>query len=208
MFAVWVTGKKPKGAGWSLDASLKRDTGKWLQVMGRVRVTNRVVTLEAVDVTLNQGLRRGRGSRARPEPTPPPPPRPRAAADGGLLAADRRRARAAARHRVQDPVRPATWTRSASRTTCCSATRAHAAGRQRARRRSGELRRRGCARCGSTPATCCQAGADRRVVLLLPGIQDIDGMPLETRQGIKPGAAADVLRFQVQAPGLTGDAGR
>ena len=31
-------GKKPKGAGWSLDASLKRDTGKWLQVMGRVRV--------------------------------------------------------------------------------------------------------------------------------------------------------------------------
>ena len=45
-------------------------------------------------------------------------------------------------------------------------------------------------------------------VVLLPGIQDLDGVPLETRPGIKPGAAADVLRFQVLAPGLTGDAGR
>ena len=45
-------------------------------------------------------------------------------------------------------------------------------------------------------------------VLLLPGILDLDGAPLETRPGVKPGAAADVLRFQVLSPGLAGDAGR
>ena len=38
-------------------------------------------------------------------------------------------------------------------------------------------------------------------VVLLPGIKDIDGMPLETRPGVRAGAAADVLRFQVVAPG-------
>ena len=45
-------------------------------------------------------------------------------------------------------------------------------------------------------------------VLLLPGILDIDGAPLETRPGIRPGAAADVLRFQVLSAGLAGDAVR
>ena len=34
-FAVWVTGKKPKGKGFELDASLKRDTDKWIEVVGR-----------------------------------------------------------------------------------------------------------------------------------------------------------------------------
>ena len=44
VFAVWVTGKKPTGPGWSLDAGLKRDTGKWLQVTGRVSTDHGVVT--------------------------------------------------------------------------------------------------------------------------------------------------------------------
>jgi hypothetical protein len=38
-------------------------------------------------------------------------------------------------------------------------------------------------------------------VVLLPGIKDIDGAPLEARPGVRVGAAADVLRFQVVAPG-------
>jgi hypothetical protein len=41
-------------------------------------------------------------------------------------------------------------------------------------------------------------------LVLLPGIVDLDGDPLETRPGIRPGAAIDVLRFQVVAPGLAG----
>ena len=45
-------------------------------------------------------------------------------------------------------------------------------------------------------------------VLLLPGIQDLDGAPLETRAGVRPGAAVDVLRFQVLSAGLAGDSVR
>lgn len=32
LFALWVTGRRPKGEGFSLDAGLKRDTNKWLEV--------------------------------------------------------------------------------------------------------------------------------------------------------------------------------
>jgi hypothetical protein len=39
-------------------------------------------------------------------------------------------------------------------------------------------------------------------LLLLPGIKDIDGLPLESRPGKNPGQAADVLRFQVTGGGL------
>ena len=39
-------------------------------------------------------------------------------------------------------------------------------------------------------------------LLLLPGIVDLDGLPLETRPGKNPGAATDILRFQVAAGGL------
>ncbi|HEX9186825.1 MAG TPA: Ig-like domain-containing protein, partial [Vicinamibacteria bacterium] len=39
-------------------------------------------------------------------------------------------------------------------------------------------------------------------LILLPGIVDLDGLPLETRPGKNPGQAADVLRFQVAGGGL------
>ena len=35
LYAVWVTGRKPKGSGWELDSGLKRDTGKWVEVIGK-----------------------------------------------------------------------------------------------------------------------------------------------------------------------------
>jgi hypothetical protein len=75
VFSVWVTGKKPKGPGWNLDAGLKRDTGKWLQVTGRVRVNGRVVTLQALDVALAKPP--SAEAQAQAPPPPPPPPRPR-----------------------------------------------------------------------------------------------------------------------------------
>jgi hypothetical protein len=37
-------------------------------------------------------------------------------------------------------------------------------------------------------------------ILLLPGIVDLEGMPLEARPGARASAATDVLRFQI-APG-------
>ena len=50
LFAVWVSGKKSKGSGWALDASLKRDTGKWMEVVGRVETRNGVVYIRASEV--------------------------------------------------------------------------------------------------------------------------------------------------------------
>jgi len=41
-------------------------------------------------------------------------------------------------------------------------------------------------------------------LLLLPGIVDLEGLPLQTRPGFDPGAAIDVLRFQVARGLLTG----
>jgi hypothetical protein len=41
-------------------------------------------------------------------------------------------------------------------------------------------------------------------ILLLPGIVDVDGMPLQARAGARPGGATDVLRFQIAVPGLLG----
>ena len=38
VYAIWVTGRKPKGSGFELDIGLKRDTEKWLQVVGISKV--------------------------------------------------------------------------------------------------------------------------------------------------------------------------
>jgi hypothetical protein len=58
--AVWVVGKSPKGSGFSLDATLRSDTGRWLEVIGKPETANGVVYIRAQSVHL-----------AKP-PTPPP----------------------------------------------------------------------------------------------------------------------------------------
>ncbi len=75
LFAVWITKKKPKGEGFELDLSLKRDTGKWLEVTGRVETRRGIVYVAAEQVLLTSA----------PTPTsqalaaPPPPERPKKA---------------------------------------------------------------------------------------------------------------------------------
>jgi hypothetical protein len=74
-FAVWVTGKKPKGKGFDLDTGLKRDTGKWMEVIGKPATRGGVTYIQAVQVSLS----------APPTPTAqalppvPPPERPKVA---------------------------------------------------------------------------------------------------------------------------------
>jgi hypothetical protein len=76
LYAVWVSGKKPKGSGWALDASLKRDTGKWMEVVGRPETRNGVVYIRAAEVKLSSG----KTATAQPaQPPPPPPERPKVA---------------------------------------------------------------------------------------------------------------------------------
>jgi hypothetical protein len=69
IFSVWVTGRKPKGDGFELDIGLKRDTGKWLLVVGRVETRGNYVYLRASHVALSSAPT---PTAAAQEPSPPP----------------------------------------------------------------------------------------------------------------------------------------
>jgi hypothetical protein len=71
LFAVWVTNKKPKGDGFELDPSIRRDTSRWVEVIGRPTTRNGVVTIDALQVTLTPPPT----ATAEAAPTPPPPER-------------------------------------------------------------------------------------------------------------------------------------
>jgi hypothetical protein len=75
LYAVWVTGKKPKGDGFELDAGLKRDTGKWLEVVGRPETVRGVTYIRASHVSLSAPPSPDAKVVAN-EPPPPPPRRP------------------------------------------------------------------------------------------------------------------------------------
>jgi hypothetical protein len=52
--AIWVTGKKPQGKGWSLDPSYKGDTVRWLEVTGKLENKTGVTVLRASRVILTR----------------------------------------------------------------------------------------------------------------------------------------------------------
>src|SRR5262249_62121445 len=64
--AVWVTNRKPKGEGFSLDASLKRDTGKWMEVVGRVSTVGGVTYIQAAKVSLGSAPAAAAAAPAEP----------------------------------------------------------------------------------------------------------------------------------------------
>jgi len=206
VFAVWVTGKKSKGSGWSLDASLKRDTGKWLQVMGRVRVRKGVVTLEAMDVVLSKAPQPSVVAEAKPEPTPPPPPRPkRPPVVAFSLPLD------GEREVSPDGVFQVQFSRDMDEASFKDHVLFRYAGRPQPGDNALDTVKisydGGLRTLRVDPGDLLRAG---RIVelLLLPGIVDIDGSPLETRPGVRAGSSADVLRFQVVAAGLAGGPNR
>jgi hypothetical protein len=73
VYAVWITGKRPKGTGWELDLGLKRDTAKWVEVVGRPETVGNVTYIRALSVVLGGPPR----AAAEAAPPPPPPPRPK-----------------------------------------------------------------------------------------------------------------------------------
>lgn len=73
--AVWITGHKPGGEGWALDLE-SSSASEWLEVVGRTRVRNGVAYLQAANVAL---VPPPRGARVVPprkllssSPTEPP----------------------------------------------------------------------------------------------------------------------------------------
>ena len=73
LFAVWVTNKKPKGEGFDLDPSNRRDTNRWVEVIGRPTTRNGIVIIDAAQV----GLTQPPTPKADAAPAPPPPERPK-----------------------------------------------------------------------------------------------------------------------------------
>jgi hypothetical protein len=69
--AIWVTGHKPSGPGFSLRPDRQGDTGKWLEVTGRVETSKGVTTLRASAVALTApvaSVMRGRRLRTAEKP--------------------------------------------------------------------------------------------------------------------------------------------
>ena len=50
--ALWVTGKPPRGKGFSLDPGYKGDTVRWLEVAGKAEVVGGIVYLRASKIAL------------------------------------------------------------------------------------------------------------------------------------------------------------
>lgn len=73
LFAVWVTNRKPKGDGFELDPAIRRDTNRWVEIIGRPSTRDGVVVIDALQVTLTQPPT----PKADAAPPPPPPERPK-----------------------------------------------------------------------------------------------------------------------------------
>jgi hypothetical protein len=203
VFAIWVSAKKPKGPGWSLDASLKRDTGKWLQIMGRVRVRNGVVTLEAVDVVLSKAPGVRVAAEPRPEPAPPPPRVKRPPIVAFSLPLD------GERELAPDTVFQLQFSRDMDEASLKDRVLFRYAGRPQPGDNALDAVRfsydGGLRTLRVDPGDLLRPGRIVELVLL-PGILDIDGAPLEARPGVRAGSSADVLRFQIVSAGLAGGA--
>lgn len=191
LFAVWVSGRKPKGDGFALDAGLKRDTGKWVEVVGRPETRGGVTYLRAVRVSLAAPP----SATAQAQPPPPPPERPKLPPvvvfalplDGAAdVSPD-------ARFRVQfskDMDQASFQGRVVLRYVgpALPGDRGFADVRL-----SYDEGRRALI---VDPGDNLRPGRDVEL-LLLPGISDIDGLTLTPRNGSADEEAVDVLRYRV-----------
>lgn len=192
LFAVWVTGKKPKGSGWNLDPDLKRDTGKWIEVFGRPETVGGVTYVKAVEVVL--GTPPTPTAQALPPPTkveerPKVPP----VVVFALPLDGDREVPADTRFQVQF-----------SKDMDEKSFEHHVILRYVGPRLPGDRALDGVRisyEAGRKvlivdPGDLLRAGRQLELILL-PGIVDTDGLPLISRSGRSMGNAADVLRFHV-----------
>jgi hypothetical protein len=190
--AIWVTGKKPKGDGWELDPAMKRDSGKWIEVTGKVEARDGVMYIKAERLLLAAAPL---AVVAKAEATAAPPERPKRPPivvfslplDGEVEVPDD------SRFVVQ-------FSKDMDEATF--------AGRV-------ELRYISAPRAGVRPLTAVsyayepgrraltvdpgdQLGRGTEVELrLLPGIKDVDGLELVPRNGGADDGIVDALRYRV-----------
>jgi hypothetical protein len=190
--AIWVTGKKPKGDGWQLDPALKRDTGKWIEVTGKIEAKNDIAYMHAERLLLTSAPL---APPVKAEATPAPPERPRRPPivvfalplDGDVeVAGDSRFVvqfsndmdEASFQGRVQLRYRNAP---RAGIRPLDSVSFSYEPGRRALTVEPGDRLGR---------------GTDLEL-RLLPGIKDIEGLELTPRRGEIEGGAVDVLRYHV-----------
>ncbi len=196
VYAVWVTGRKPKGQGFSLDSSLKRDTGKWMEVVGRVVTVGPVSYIQASSVALGTAPTQTEAS-VQASPTPPPPDKPKKppVVVFALPLDGEREVPRASRFQVQ-------FSKDMNEESFKDRVVLRYAGRPQPGDREFDAVR--VTYDGGHRALLIDPGdvlRPGRVVelLLLPGIVDTDGLPLEPRAARPVGSAVDVLRYQVAA---------
>jgi hypothetical protein len=190
-YAAWITGRKPKGKGWELDPSLKRDTGKWIEVIGRVYTSGGITYIQAREVALSTPPRPDAQAKA----PPPPPEKPKLPPvivfalplDGeGEVPQD-------TRFMVQ-------FSKDMDEKTFAGRVRLRYAGRPQPGDRGFDgvtIRYDGGKRALVVdPGDLLRPGRTVEL-LLLPGIIDIDGLELTPRPGRQAYDAVDVLRYRV-----------
>jgi hypothetical protein len=72
--AVWITGMRPRGKGFSLDTGARVDTGTWLETTGVVRVGKGLVWIEGQQIALTKPTLETRNEEIPPIPQMGPPP--------------------------------------------------------------------------------------------------------------------------------------
>jgi hypothetical protein len=191
VYAVWVSGRKPKGEGFALDAGLKRDTGKWLEVIGRPETRGGVTYLRAVRVSLASPP----SATAQAQPPSPPPERPKVPPvvvfalplDGETEVA-------------LDELFWVQFSKDMDKTSFDGRVVLRYAGPVLPGDRGfGDVRLEydeGRRALIVDPGDRLRPGRDLEL-LLLPGIADIDGLPLIPRNGGADEEAVDVLRFSI-----------
>jgi hypothetical protein len=191
VFAAWVTGKKPKGAGFALDATLKRDTNKWLEVVGRVETRGSVVYLRARSVALSEP------PRPTAEAQPPPPPKERPKLPPSMVFS-------LPLDGEVDVARDSRFVVQFSKDMDEASFGGHVGLRYRGPRRAGDrdfdglkMTYDGGLRALTVdPGDLLRAGRELELVLLA-GILDVDGLELVPRNGPAQDGVVDVLRYRV-----------
>ena len=189
VWSIWITGKKPKGAGWELDPKLKRDTGKWVEVIGKPETQKNITYLKALLISLTSPPT----ATADVQAPPPPPERPKVppVVVFALPLDGEREVPSDSRFTVQF-----------SKDMDEGSFEGHIQLRYIGPKQPGDREFDGIKLSydGGRRALTIDPGdvlrPGRQIeLLLLPGIADVDGLSLEPRPGKHPDEAVDVLRF-------------
>jgi len=195
LYAVWVTNRRPKGEGFALDAALKRDTGKWMEVIGRVQTAGGVTYIQAVKVALGSAPAAAAAApAAAPSPPPPRPKLPPVVVFALPLDGDR------------EVPRMGNFQVQFSKDMNEDSFKGHVLFRYAGRPQPGDRDFDGLRMSydGGHRALVIDPGDVLRPgrtveVILLPGIVDIDGLGLEPRGNRPAGQVVDILRYQILA---------